>query len=52
MVETDEGTKAQMIEVACKGCGTCAATCYKRAITMVHYSDEQIGAQVRAAFAE
>jgi heterodisulfide reductase subunit A len=52
MVETDEGKKAEMIEVACKGCGTCAATCYKRAITMVHYSDEQIGAQVRAAFAE
>jgi heterodisulfide reductase subunit A len=52
MIETEDGTKAQMIEVACKGCGTCAATCYKRAITMVHYSDEQIGAQVRAAFAE
>jgi heterodisulfide reductase subunit A len=52
MVETPEGKKAQMIEVACKGCGTCAATCYKRAITMVHYTDEQIGAQVRAAFAE
>jgi heterodisulfide reductase subunit A len=52
MVETEDGTKAEMIEVACKGCGTCAATCYKRAITMVHYTDEQIGAQVRAAFAE
>lgn len=51
MVETEDGTKAQMIEVACKGCGTCAATCYKRAITMVHYTDDQIRAQVRAAFA-
>jgi heterodisulfide reductase subunit A len=52
MIETEGGTKARMIEVACKGCGTCAATCYKRAITMVHYTDEQIGAQIRAAFAE
>jgi heterodisulfide reductase subunit A len=50
MVETERGTKAKMIEVACKGCGTCAATCYKRAITMVHYSDDQLGAQLRAAF--
>ena len=52
MIDTEEGTKAQMIEVACKGCGTCAATCYKRAITMVHYTDDQIAAQLRAAFAE
>jgi heterodisulfide reductase subunit A len=50
MVETERGTKARMIAVACKGCGTCAATCYKRAITMVHYSDDQLGAQLRAAF--
>ncbi len=50
MVETDRGTKAKMIEVACKGCGTCAATCYVRAITMIHYTDEQIGAQLRVAF--
>jgi heterodisulfide reductase subunit A len=50
MVETERGTKAKMIEVACKGCGTCAATCYKRAITMVHYSDDQLGAQLRSAF--
>jgi heterodisulfide reductase subunit A len=51
MVETERGTRAAMIEVACKGCGTCAASCYARAITMVHYTDEQIGAQLRAAFA-
>jgi heterodisulfide reductase subunit A len=52
IVDTDEGRKARMIEVACKGCGTCGATCYVRAITMVHYKDEQIEAQVGAAFAE
>ena len=50
MIETDRGVKAKMIEVACKGCGTCAATCYKRAIAMIHYTDEQIGAQLRVAF--
>jgi heterodisulfide reductase subunit A len=50
MVDTERGRKARMIEVACKGCGTCAASCYARAITMIHYTDEQIGAQLRAAF--
>jgi len=50
IVETEKGKKAQMIEVACKGCGTCAATCYMRAITMVHYTDDQLAAQVGAAF--
>jgi heterodisulfide reductase subunit A len=52
MIDTDGGVKAKMIEVACKGCGTCAATCYTRAITMIHYTDEQIGAQLRVAFRE
>ncbi|MFQ5868650.1 MAG: hypothetical protein ACE5JC_01985, partial [Candidatus Zixiibacteriota bacterium] len=52
MVETEKGTKAKMIEVACKGCGVCAASCYKQAIKMIHYSDEQLTAQIRAAFQE
>ncbi len=50
--EAKGGMKARSIEVACKGCGTCAATCYRKAITMNHFSNEQICAQVRAAFAE
>ena len=50
LVETDAGEKAHTIEVACKGCGTCGATCYRGAITMKHYSDEQLTAQIRAAF--
>jgi ferredoxin len=37
-----------MISVACKGCGVCAATCYKSAIGMSHYTDEQLDAQVKA----
>lgn len=50
LVETDSGKKARTIDVACKGCGTCGATCYRGAITMKHYSDEQLTAQIRAAF--
>ncbi len=50
IVETDAGKKARTIEVACKGCGTCGATCYRCAITMKHYSNDQLVAQIRAAF--
>jgi heterodisulfide reductase subunit A len=50
LVETDQGRKAHTIEVACKGCGTCGATCYRRVMRMNHFTDEQMLAQVRAAF--
>lgn len=50
MVQTEKGIKARMIAVACKGCGTCGASCYRSAIKMNHYTDEQLIAQVRAAF--
>ncbi|MFH1312576.1 MAG: CoB--CoM heterodisulfide reductase iron-sulfur subunit A family protein [Candidatus Eisenbacteria bacterium] len=50
LVKTEAGEKARTIDVACKGCGTCGATCYRGAITMKHYSDEQLTAQIRAAF--
>jgi heterodisulfide reductase subunit A len=50
LVETEDGKKARTIEVACKGCGTCGATCYRHAIKMKHYSDVQVGAQIKAAF--
>jgi heterodisulfide reductase subunit A len=50
LVETEGGKKARTIEVACKGCGTCGATCYRCAITMKHYSNDQLVAQIRAAF--
>jgi heterodisulfide reductase subunit A len=48
IAETEKGPKARMIDVACKGCGVCAATCYKRAIGMSHYTDDQLNAQVEA----
>jgi heterodisulfide reductase subunit A len=50
IIETEAGKKAHTIEVACKGCGTCGATCYRGAITMKHYSNNQLVAQIRAAF--
>jgi heterodisulfide reductase subunit A len=50
IIETERGKKARTIEVACKGCGTCGATCYRGAITMRHYSNDQLVAQIRAAF--
>ena len=36
---------ARVKEVLCKGCGTCGASCPKRAITMRQFTDEQIIAQ-------
>jgi len=41
-------TPAQIIEAACKGCGTCAAECNFDAISMKHFEDAQIMAQVEA----
>ncbi len=35
-------------EILCRGCGSCAAECPKQAITMRHYGDNQILAQVKA----
>ena len=33
-------------EAVCKGCGTCGATCPSGAITIAHFADEQILAQI------
>jgi len=52
MVQTAKGIKANIVAVACKGCGTCGATCYKHAIKMNHYTNDQILAQIHAAFEE
>jgi len=41
-----------VIKALCKGCGLCAADCPKECITIVHYTDEQLQAQVEAALAE
>ncbi len=41
--------KSKTIEALCRGCGACGAECPKRAITMLHFTDQQILAQVKAA---
>ncbi|MGB6853535.1 MAG: 4Fe-4S binding protein, partial [Thermoanaerobaculia bacterium] len=40
------------IEAACAGCGTCAAECPFDAITMRHFDDQQITAQIDAVLAD
>ncbi len=45
-IEKDEEGKLEVIKVLCKGCGTCGASCPKRAITMRHFTDDQLFAQV------
>jgi heterodisulfide reductase subunit A len=44
--------KSKVSEPLCKGCGTCAAGCPERAITLKHFSRDQIVAQVTAAIEE
>jgi heterodisulfide reductase subunit A len=39
---------AETIEAACAGCGTCGAECPLDAITMRHFTDSQIYAQINA----
>jgi len=40
---------AQVEETACKGCGTCVGHCLSRAITLLHFTDEQLVAEVEGA---
>ncbi len=44
--------EVEIIKAICKGCGTCVASCPVEAIDILHFSDEQILAQVDAALAE
>jgi heterodisulfide reductase subunit A len=42
--------KARIVPTVCKGCGACAARCPSSAITNHHFKDEQILAQIDAAY--
>jgi len=48
--DTPQGKKARVIPVLCKGCGHCNTQCPTGAITSKHYTDEQILAEIDAAF--
>jgi len=50
-IELDE-KRPNVIKAICKGCGTCAAECPKDAIDIIHFTEEQILAQVEAALQE
>jgi len=40
------GGKAEVNAALCQGCGTCAATCPAGAITALHFTDQEIVAQI------
>jgi heterodisulfide reductase subunit A len=41
----EKGT-AKVNGYMCKGCGTCAATCPNKAITLIHYDDRELVAEI------
>jgi len=45
-----EKGKSKMIEALCKGCGVCATACPQQAISMKHFMNDQILAEVHSAF--
>jgi heterodisulfide reductase subunit A len=44
-----DGNVAVVNTYQCKGCGTCAGTCPNKAVTLVHYDDRQIIAELIGA---
>jgi heterodisulfide reductase subunit A len=48
-IQLDDQKQPSVIKALCKGCGLCSADCPKECINIVHYSDEQLLAQVEAA---
>ncbi|HVP41526.1 MAG TPA: CoB--CoM heterodisulfide reductase iron-sulfur subunit A family protein [Candidatus Krumholzibacteriaceae bacterium] len=52
MKEKDVKLKAHVIEALCKGCGVCGTACPTKAITLGHFTNEEILAQVKAALVE
>ncbi|MGD2272516.1 MAG: hydrogenase iron-sulfur subunit [Desulfobacterales bacterium] len=51
-IKVDDDKNPEVIKALCKGCGLCAADCPKECISIVHYTDEQVIAQVEAALEE
>jgi len=51
-VDIKAKTGASIITAACAGCGACAAECRFKAITIQHFDDDEIFAQIDAALEE
>ena len=49
--ETEQGKKARVNPVLCKGDGLCNAKCPTNAIVLKHFTDEQLCCQIDAALA-
>jgi len=52
MREKEGKLRAHVLEALCKGCGVCGSSCPTGSISMLHFTDDQILAQVRAALRE
>ncbi len=48
-IKQEKGKPANVITASCHGCGTCVAECPSHAITQMHFTDEQIMAQIHSA---
>jgi heterodisulfide reductase subunit A len=51
-VDAKQKIPASVIEAACQGCGTCGAECRVGAITMRHFTDDQIMSMIEAILEE
>ena len=45
----EDKQKAHVIEALCKGCGTCVGTCLSKSISLRHFTDEQLVAEMVGA---
>jgi heterodisulfide reductase subunit A len=52
MEEKNGKLVSTVLEALCKGCGVCGSSCPTGAISMLHFTDDEILAQVRAALRE
>jgi len=52
MRDVEGKLRTHVLEALCKGCGVCGSSCPTGAISMLHFMDEQILAQVKAALKE
>jgi heterodisulfide reductase subunit A len=48
VVETEKGKKSETIAASCKGCGICSASCPQQSVTIRHFTDEELFAQIEA----
>jgi heterodisulfide reductase subunit A len=51
-IRVDAEKNPHVLKALCKGCGLCAADCPQECISIVHYTDAQVLAQVAAALEE